>query len=120
MNDIFDEMEEYAWALGDNVNAMALLQERYPQTNIQILEVADLILPKGVVACCGTGAGEVTPVKRLEMAFGSSLNGEMENATFVQFWTSPNAKLFDNTTWELFFWDQVKDREVQFEVPVVE
>lgn len=119
MNDIFDEMEEYAWSL-DEGNALAFLQKRYPGANIQILKVPDLVLPKGILACCGTGAGEITPVKRLEMTFGSSLDGEVENVTFVQFWTSPNARVDDPRTWPLFFWEEEKDLEVNFKVPVVE
>lgn len=112
MSDVFDEVENIAWAMGDT--ALEQLTRLYPDVEIKIYPCGPLILPVNVVACCPSGIGEITPVKRLSLV-SARANGEILKAVALEeIWTSPNAVPWNNHTWDMFYWDLEKDEEVFF------
>ncbi len=110
--DIFDDLEEFAWNLGGCDNAKEKLQKRYPEAVISIVPAEPFDLPENVVACCASGVGEVVPVKRLTHTSASQKDDVLLWAILEEIWTSPFASPSNPTSWELFFWDTVEDKEV--------
>lgn len=122
MNDIFEELENFAWSLGDNPMAMEILAKKYPSAGMTIYHVEDFTLPENVIACDGNGAGEVVPVKRLTPTYIESKGldeKELVKVKFEEIWTSPYAVPWDNGNWDLLFWNNITDEEVQIDVPYV-
>lgn len=123
MNDIFEELENFAWSLGDNPMAMEILAKKYPSAKMTIYHVEDFILPENVIACDGNGEGEIVPVKRLATVCIESKGSEEKEfvkMTFEEIWTSPYAVPWDNHSWDLLFWNNLTDEEVQIDVPYVQ
>lgn len=110
MSDLFEEVENIAWAMGDT--ALEQLTKLYPEAEIKIYPCGPLILPSNVVACCPSGVGEITPEKRLTLSSARADGDVLKAVAFEQVWTSPNAVPWNNNTWDMFYWDLEKDEEI--------
>ncbi len=110
----FDEIQELVWDLSGDVDyVLDYLSKVYPGVSVMIVTKDPINLPPNVVACCGSGSGEVEPVSRWELTKAvSKRNGEVLNIDIEQIWTSPAAKWNDPSGWDLFFWDNETDDEV--------
>lgn len=123
MDDIFEELENFAWSLGDNPMAMEILAKKYPSASMTIYHVGDFTLPENIITCDGNGEGEIVPVKRLTPTYMETKgydDKEFVKITFEEFWTSPYAVPWSSRNWDLVFWDSITDEEVQIGIPYVE
>lgn len=110
MSDVFEEVENIVWGMGDT--ALEQLTRLYPEVEIKIYPCGPLILPTNVVACCPSGVGEITPVKRLTIVSARAMGYILTELVLEEIWTSPNAVPWDNRSWDMFYWDLEKDEEV--------
>lgn len=90
----FDEIQELIWDLSGDVDyVLDYLSKVYPGVSVTIVTKYPINLPPNVVACCGSGSGEVEPVSRWELTkVVSKRNGEVLNIDIEQIRTSPAAK----------------------------
>ena len=110
----FDEIQEFIWDLrGDFEHVKYTLAKQFPNASILVVTTDPIILPPGVVACCGNGEGEIEPVARWELTKAvTSYTGKVLEMDVEQFWTSPASTWDDPSGWDLFFWDNEMDDEV--------